>query len=328
MLNKSLVTFTNEPKYSEHEVDAKYNTRRKNLSALMPEFIRSHVLFTGVPVSVTFMHRGVASLVSVLDTGTTKYVLKIPLKEVDSKLEATFLKAWENVGVKVPHVFEEGEIGGHWYTLMEFINAETLSEKFKKEGTTGEGTYRKLGAILRHMHQVKTKGYSNIVNKKHEPEYSNVTDWFAGDKIMQDQIAWVRQENLYPPEECGSIDQALQILKEKLGDSDETIYCHNDFGAGNMFATEPYTVFDPWPSFQHPYMDLARAIWSTLRHSKKMSEQYIEGYFGDEACDRKLLHAFIFITAYVKSKYMAQTGGKEGVVPITEYLKANKHYLD
>jgi hypothetical protein len=177
------------------------------------------------------------------------------------------------------------------------------------------------------MHQVKTKGYSNIVNKKHEPEYFNITDWFAGDKIMQDQIAWVREANLYPSDECGSIDEALEILKERIGDSDETIYCHNDFGAGNVFATEPYTVFDPWPSFQHPYMDLARAIWSSLRHSKKMSLQYLEGYFGDEEYDRKLLHAFIIITTYVKSKYMAQTGGDKGIEQIRNYLKEMKQHL-
>ena len=62
------ITFTNEPKLSEHEVDQKFNERREKLVPLVRDFIAQHPLFSGKNVNVTFIHAGISSLVSIVET--------------------------------------------------------------------------------------------------------------------------------------------------------------------------------------------------------------------------------------------------------------------
>ena len=125
------IVFLNEPKFSEHEADQDFNERREKLVPLMEEFLVKHPLFVDKNISVTFLHTGVSSLVSIIETAEQKLILKIPLSKLNSRLEGVFLTAWERVGVKVPHVLEEGQIGEHFYVLMEYVDSETVSSKYK-----------------------------------------------------------------------------------------------------------------------------------------------------------------------------------------------------
>ncbi len=322
------VNFTNEPKLSEHEVDQKFNERRKKLVPLMKDFIAQHPLFSGKKVDVTFLHAGVSSLVSILETSEQKLILKIPLSELNSRLEGVFLKAWENVGVKVPHVLEEGEIGEHFYVLMEYVDSDTASSKYKGEESLEKNVYHDLGKLLRKMHEAKTEGYSNIVNKKSTPEYLSIAEWLKGDSSMQTQVEYVKEHKLLDDEKHGSIDDVFKILISTIGDSKESVYCHNDFGGGNVFATEPFTVFDPWPCFHHPFMDITRSlILISKRGVGKAGEQFLDGYFGDEKYDKKLFHAFLVLNITVKLPYMHKTKGTEKIEGLQKYLEQTKNLL-
>lgn len=325
----SLITFLNEPKLSEHEVDQKFNERRIKLVPLMKDFISQHPLFSGKKVDVTFLHAGVSSLVSIIETSEQKLILKIPLSELNSRLEGVFLKAWEDVGVKVPHVLEEGEIGDRFYVLMEYVDAETVSSKYKGEESIEKNVYGDLGKLLRKMHEAKTEGYSNIVNKKSEPEYFSIAEWLKGDSNMQTQVEYVKEHKLLDDEKHGSIDDVFKILISSIGDSKESVFCHNDFGGGNVFATEPFTVFDPWPCFHHPFMDISRSLILISKGGVgKAGEQFLDGYFGDEKYDKKLFHAFLFLNITVKLPYMHKTKGTEKIEGLQKYLEQTKDLLD
>lgn len=322
------ITFTNEPKLSEHEVDQKFNERRKKLVPLMKDFIAQHPLFSGKKVDVTFLHAGVSSLVSIVETPEQKLILKIPLSELNSRLEGVFLKAWENVGVKVPHVLEEGEIGEHFYVLMEYVDSETVSSKYKGEESLEKNVYHDLGKLLRQMHEAKTEGYSNIVNKKSEPEYFSIAEWLKGDINMQTQVEYVKEHKLLDDEKHGSIENVFNILISNIGDSKKSVYCHNDFGGGNVFATEPFTVFDPWPCFHHPFMDITRSLILISKGGVgKAGEQFLDGYFGDEEYDKKLFHAFLVLNITVKLPYMHKTKGTEKIEGLQKYLEQTKGLL-
>lgn len=322
------ITFTNEPKLSPHEVDQKFNERRKKLIPLMKDFIAEHPLFSGKKVDVTFLYSGVSSLVSILEMPEQKIIFKIPLSELNSRLEGVFLKAWEDIGVKVPDVLEEGKIGDHFYVLMEYVDSETISSKYKDEELLEKNVYHDLGKLLRKMHEAKTEGYSNIVNKKSEPEYFSITEWLKGDTNMQIQVEYVKENKLLDDEKHGSIENVFNVLISTIGDSKESVYCHNDFGGGNVFATEPLTVFDPWPCFHHPFMDITRSLILISKVGVgKAGEQFLDGYFGDEEYDKKLFHAFLFLNITVKLPYMHKTKKIEKIEGLQKYLKQTKDLL-
>ncbi len=322
------ITFLNKPKLSEHEVDQDFNERRGKLIPLMEEFLIKHPLFVDKNISVTFLHAGVSSLVSIIETSEKKLVLKIPLSRLNSRLEGVFLKAWEDVGVKVPHVLEEGEIGDHFYVLMEYVDSETVSIKYTAKESLEKNVYHDLGKLLRQIHEAKTEGYSNIVNKKSEPEYFSIAEWLKGDISMQTQVEYVKEHKLLDNEKHGSIDDVFNILVSSIGDSKESVYCHNDFGEGNVFATEPFTVFDPWPCFHHPFMDITRSLILISKGGLgKAGEQFLEGYFGNEEYDKKLFHAFLILNITVKLPYMHKTKGTEKIEGLQKYLEETKHRL-
>lgn len=329
IIESSLITFLNEPKLSKHEVDQDFNERREKLVPLMKDFLMQHPLFFGKNVSVTFLHAGVSSLVSIIETAEQKLILKIPLSSLNSRLEGVFLKAWESVGVKVPHILEEGQIGEHFYVLMEYIDSDTVSSKYTADELLQKNMYEDLGKLLRKMHEVKTEGYSNIVNKKSEPEYSTIASWLAGDSSMQKQVEYVKEHHLLHDKKHGSIDDVFKILISNIGDSKESVYCHNDFGPGNIFATEPFTVFDPWPCFHHPFMDVTRSlIVSSKEDLSEISKQFLNGYFGDEQYDKKLFHAFLILNITVKLPYMHKTNRTEKIEGLQKYLEETKDLLN
>jgi hypothetical protein len=320
------INFTNEPKYSEHKVDEAFNERRKILVPQIKELISTHPLFLNKKVDVTFMHNGVSSLVCRLDTHEDKKILKIPLSILNPRLEGKFLKAWADAGVKTPYIFEEGSIGKHSYIIMENIEAKTLRETYDSKELIEKNIYKNLGETLRKMHKPRTIGYSDASNIKSEPVYNNISDWLENDSRNVEKFKYVSDHKLLDPEKSGSLEQAIKILKLKIGDNNETTYCHDDFGVGNIFATDPITVFDPHACFNHPYMDLARSI--ILSGAESVEKQYTEGYFKNEKYDRKLLQAFLILSTALKLPYVHKKNDFERVKRMQEYLEKTKKYLD
>lgn len=322
---KGSVVFLNEPKITEHEADREFNEKRKALISEVETFILRHHLFAGKSVEVTFSHSGISSLVCILDTKDEKFVLKIPLKIGYSRNEGAFLKAWESVGVSVPHVIEEGSMGEHSYTLMAFIDSLTLSKTYSVDELIEKKLYIEMGATLCKMHSAVAEGYGDLVDGK--AEYPGIEDWLQ-DSELQEKLDYAREHKLLEDEIHGSFEQARAVLYSKIGSSASSVYAHSDFHIGNVFATTPLTVFDPIPFLNHPYMDLARSIVLAVKMGlMPVSEQMIQGYFNGESHDRQLLQAALIINAYQKIRYWHKVGRTEDVQKLQEYLVQTAHFL-
>ncbi|MDB5190421.1 MAG: hypothetical protein JWN49_747 [Parcubacteria group bacterium] len=323
--NRGSITFANEPKFTDHEADKEFNERRRQLAHDIQDFIATHSLFKGKRVEVTFSHNGISSLVSILDTGEQKFVLKIPLKVNYSRSEATFLRAWERVGVHVPHVVEAGEIGEHHYLLMEYIDALTLRETYIPVELVENETYIEMGSTLRKMHTAAAEGYGDLVDGK--AEYADIQTWLESSQL-QEKIPYVKEHALLNDTEHGSIERSFQILFTKIGTTSNTVYGHSDFSVGNIFATQPLTVFDPIPFLNHPYMDLARSMILAVRAGLvEAAEQLVQGYFNDEDYDPQLLQACLVVNAYQKVGYFHMTNRLEAIKNIQTYLTQGRHLL-
>ncbi|HEV7701824.1 MAG TPA: aminoglycoside phosphotransferase family protein [Candidatus Paceibacterota bacterium] len=316
------IVFKNEPKLSEHEVDAKFNERRINLVPYVQDFISSNERFKEKEISVTFADKGISSLISIIETSHEKLVLKIPLSVNYSWGEAQFLKVWEKAGIKVPHVFEEGELGRHPYTLMEYVDAPILGDVYTNEELIEKKIYLELGRILRIMHTPETEGYGLVVNGK--AEYSKLSEQFQGPD-MQKRFDYVKEHKLLG-EEHGSLDVVLKMLLEHV-EGKKSSYCHDDFGPYNMFATNPITVFDPQPRFSNGYLDLGRSLCVRIGHGISPG-QLVEGYFGNEPYDKKVLHACIVLNIYMKLPYAHKTKKLKNIQNWQEYVIKNKHLLE
>lgn len=320
------LTFINKPKLSENlenEVQVRFNERRLNLIPIVEEFILSHERFQGKEVEATFSQEGASSLLLIINiTDDGKLVLKVSLSNKTSLGEADFLRVWEKAGVKVPRIFESGNLGDHPYILMEFIDAPLLSNLYSHEERIERGVYKEMGRTLRLMHQPKAKGFGRVLANG-QSEYANFGDWLNGEEI-QKRLKMVKELNLIG-EEHGSLSLVLEILKKHVGDGEESSYCHDDFG-GNIFATEPITVFDPNPLFNNGYLDLGRTISNHIAQGV-YPDGFVGAYFAGEGYDKKVLHSAVFLNAVMKMPYQVKNNKNQLVKNVQYYLIANREIL-
>jgi fructosamine-3-kinase len=313
------VVFTNEPKLSEFEIQKDFNERRLKLVPYIKDFVSAHERFKDQDVKITFSDKGVGSLVSIIGTLIEKLVLKIPLSLTFAEGEGLFLSVWRNAGIKVPDVIEEGKIYGHSYILYTYIDAPLLSDKYTSEELVKQGKLYEMGQILRRMHEPKAEGYGKVVNGK--AEFERFEDLFSWPKV-QKNIEYVKEEKLIT-EEHGSLTRVVQILKDFVNENKRSSYCHDDFGASNIFATNPMTVFDPNPFFNNGYLDLGRSIVNSVAKDFYPKE-LIEGYFGSEDYNRKALHASVFLNACMKLPSIHKKNKTEMLQNIQKHLADNR----
>lgn len=309
--------FKNAPKLSEHEANKHFNERRIALVAHIEDFVTSHPRFQGKEVSITFSHRGVSSLVSIIETGDEKLVLKVPLSRTGAGGEAQFLKVWEQAGVTVPHVIEDGILDNHPYILMEYIDAPILTDGYTHEELEAKGIYAEMGRTLRRMHAPEAEGYGRVIEGK--AEFVTFSDWLRGSD-MEARIAYVKEHNLLS-DEHGSISKAFETLQELTSENPVSSYCHDDFGPSNIFATTPMTVFDPNPRYQNGYLDLARSMVIQISQGVVPS-QLRDGYFEGASCNEEALHAAMIVNAHMKFSYWHRVNKVKQIQRVQEYLAA------
>lgn len=323
-LKKSKIIFKNKPKLSEYETDSKFNEIRIALLPKVEEFISLHERFKEREVNITFAHEGVSSLICIIETQEEKLVLKIHLSILRSTDEGQFLSVWEQAGVSVPHVLEEGILNGHAYVLMEYIDAPLLGEKFTQEELIEKGLYYEMGSILHLMHNPKREGYGHIIDGK--GEFSNFKDWLMSE-YMQKRFKYSKENGLLG-EEHGSLSLACKILVEYIGDEKESSYCHFDFGPFNIFATTPITVFDPDPGLNNGYLDLARSVVIRIAHDGVFPKQFVDGYFNSKIYKEKVLQAAILINSYIRFLNWDKTKRLRAIRNVQEYLTKTKDILN
>ncbi len=317
--SKPNVVLRNEPKLSEHDVDQRFNEMKIEFIPYIKLLVSEHDLFKGEEeVGIEFAHKGVSSIIAVIDTPTNKWVLKIPRSKNFSAGEGQFLKVWEASGVHVPHVLETGEIHDFPYTLMEFIDAPTIDARYNQEERLEKEMFVEMGQTLRLMHSERVNGYGFVVDG--QPEFESVEDWLAGND-MKKRFEYIEKNYLLEGLE-GVLEKSLEVIK-KHAETNGSTFCHDDYGSHNMFATEPITIFDASPKFNNGYYDLGRIMFADIAYggSGESSEQYLRGYFGGEEYDKGALQAYTFLAFCMKCPYWHQTGRQVRLETAKQYFQ-------
>ncbi len=320
--------FKNEIKLSEQtsEVDKRFDERRISLLPLIKNHLLNFELFKDQDVAVTFINgKGVSSIISLLETGGRRFILKIPLSIKYSLGEAQFLKVWASAGVNVPNIIDDGMLGEHPYIIYDYIEADTLIDSYSRAELVENRIFVEIGQTMRMMHVPKATGYGHVIDGK--AEYLNFEDWLESPELMK-KIGYV-VENKIITEEHGSIIVAKERLKKFIGKENVSSYCHEDITISNIFNTEPLTVFDPNPRFNHGYIDLARAIQGTIfdGDSDEARTQLLEGYFGADSYDIHALHATVVFYCYMKLPYAHKNNKTKNIKNIQEYLLRTRDLL-
>jgi hypothetical protein len=317
----STVHFKNQPKLSGSEVDKKRDERRLEVFSCIENFLLNDDLFKGKELEVEFSHEGISSLVCFIEGGDKKLVLKIAVDNtVTGGSEALFLRIWENASISTPHIYKDGKLAGRPFVLMEFIDAPTAGEMYKENKEGRESMHLEAGRILREMHKPEAIGFGKVIDGK--GEYASFKEWIDTPD-MSNRVKYIEENNLLTSEH-GTFSQARNILVNYVGDSNKSSYCHFDYSAGHLFATEPLTVFDPNPLFNNGYIDLGRTLVNYIAASGTYPRQLVEGYFEEGGLDEKVLHASIFINIIYKLPYQHQKGRLQTIQNFQNYLTQNK----
>ena len=322
--SKHNVIIRNEPKLSGFEIDEDLNKMRTEFVPYIQDFVAGHDLFKNeAEVGIEFAHKGISSVIAIIDTPTDKWVLKIPRNKTHTVGEGQFLQMWEKAGVTVPHIIETGELKGFPYTLMECIDAPTLDTKYTSEELTSNGMFTRMGKILRLMHSEKITGYGHVVDGK--PEFETVEEWLEGDD-MKKRFDYIDEHNLL--EGVGDeLTKALEVITQN-SQTEESTYCHDDFFPANMFATNPITIFDPQPRFNSGYYDLGRIKFVNIafKNSEESLQQLLDGYFGEDSCNDRVLNAYTFLAFCVRCRYWHKSGREEELNVAKKYFSQNQIY--
>lgn len=311
-----MIVFHNEPQPSEHDID--FDTKRQNLVAQISDYLSTHDKFRGKQVGIT--SSATRSLTSIVESSGKKFVFKIL---PHAKAEAQFLNAWENAGVRVPHVIEESRMGEYAYILMEYVDAPTLAKAYAPEELAEKGIYREMGQLLRLMHAPKAKGYGPVIGGN--AAHSEFRKWFFGADVMA-AIAYGRT-HLLLGEEHGSIREAFEILQAHISEQNHSSYCHDDFSAANILATHPMTVFDPNPIFNNGYIDLGRSLVIHISQGISQQRQLVEGYFAGDNYSERVLHAAVLLNAYLKFCYWHNVKKSNQIENVRKYLQERRELL-
>lgn len=322
----SRIHFENEPMLSGFEADKKFDERRIRLVPQIKDLIASTEIFGDGDVSVEFAQKGVSSLVCFIETSDGKFVLKVPLSLSDGgSSEGEFFRQWEAAGVSVPHVYQSGQLGDHAFTIMQYVDAPMLSEAVT-QGTAKEAVYVDMGKILAEIHSPQANGYGRIIEGK--PQYPTFRDWLSSEDIAK-RIRAVRENNLLG-DEHGSVTQVFDNLISYAEKNDRSSYCHFDYSAPNIFATDPLTVFDPSPMLNNGIIDIGRSMHSLIvENRQEAAEQLREGYYssGQQQYDPRALQASIMLNAIWRFPYAHKKGRTDVIERTQEYLVATRHLL-
>jgi len=301
-----VVKFLNQPKISGHEADRDLDKAKIYLIPKIEEFILNHLIFTGESINVSFLHTGISSLVCLIESVSYKYILKMKLRPSDVNMEASFLVKWEELGIKVPHIYEIGKLEDYNYILMEYIDSDILTKVYNIDELISKNIFFEMGQILNKIHTLKTKGYGHWVANE-QAQYNTFEDWINNESFIQKQIKYTKDNNLLPEEIFGSFEEKIHIMIDFVNKDKTSTYCHLDFSPNNILATDPITIFDPVCLINHPYIDLARSIIQSTAncHDFRGSEQIIDGYchLDKNLFDKEIFKAFLLFTAYLKFPY-------------------------
>jgi len=321
------IKFINLPKLSggSTDISRRFDQRRVNLLPQVANLLTESELLRDQRISLEFAHTGVSSLVCMIEAESGRYVLKVPLSLTDGGPdEAEFLRQWQSNGVQVPQIFENGDLGEHSYTFMEFVDAPLLSQAIETSPDQA-AVFFDMGKTLAKMHEPQAEGFGRRVKKK--PEFASFKEWLESENIAK-RVRAVNENNLLGSEH-GSIPDAFNILLEYAKNHPKSSYCHFDYSPPNVFATDPITVFDPSPMVNLGIIDISRSMLSShLTEQPDMADQLRDGYSSvNSSLEEQALHAAFILNVIWKFPHIQHNRKPEVMEKVRDYLIENRHLL-
>ena len=282
-----------------HEVEL-----RSNAVAYIEKAIQLKLLPDNDVSSFEAFSKGESSVVFKVETKSGPYVVKMRNKEEDRALaEAYFYRMWRQNGVRTPRVFlarqadEEIPVS---LSVMEYIDAPVLSEKMVVNERIKSGLSKEMGRVLAKMHQVKGNGFGYPVGNNFFGSHKTFGEQMF-EELKRRKILLLKQEGIISNGDADYARKAINVI-ENDGDTLPSL-THYDYGAYNIFATHPLTIFDPNPCFTHPVMDLALAlITPTVTDHPQEGDQILAGYKEVNPMSDRVVSAGIVLRGLMKAR--------------------------
>ena len=275
-------------------------------SQLINDYISSNPLFKGKKTDIGYFNIShEASFVAQISTKNSSFVFKSDPLPDHSNLEAIVLSMWKGIGVDVPHIVESGNFKDIEYFLMKKIHQPLLSNSLTPLEIINKNYIFKMGRILNKIHEVTGINYGQISGQNLIGEYDSITEYL--DKtLFNDLTQGMLDAGIISSKDISKLMKCFEILETDISvNKTQSVLCHMDFYAGNVFKTDPLTIIDPDETIVcHPMVDLGSAIVKTLytsfKHHKVLKSELIRGYTNnyEYKYDEKVLNAAIYIQSF------------------------------
>lgn len=299
---------------------------RTNARKTLDSVIKAGVLPDSNVKEIKAFGSGITSAVFKVVTETSPFVVKMTIEGGGSGAEATFLEEWKKQGVRVPQVLKarpaDSQIDAD-ILIMEYIDKPILSESTTSEERVRKGISREMGRVLALMHKAKGTGFGlpvrgNETQGKYMTFRQEMEEMSLGKKIAE-----LFQVQLIGSKEKEAMARAIDILEQDIINGTRPTLTHNDFSPGNIFSTEPITVFDPDPKITHPAIDLAYATFMPLVRkdsNPKETQEILAGYRDVSPMDDKILAAATILRGLRKLRTWQRRGSVKKIENLMQVL--------
>lgn len=252
-----------------------------------------------IPFSVTnygIFPEGESSVVFKVSTDSDEFVVKMALHPTRLATEAAAFTAWKAKSVNTPQVFSSHVASPTLpisLSVLEFIDAPTLSQAMATENRVDSGVSRELGRILARMHQVQTSGFGTLQLPGLSGNMSSLSNETL--PFLDQRLTRLVAKEILTDSDVASVHRALAVLEEDSLKRNRSSLTHNDFLPYNILSGPSLVVIDPDALITHPLLDLATTLIiseiADQPYGFKEPKEILAGYQETEPVEPNLLAA-------------------------------------
>jgi len=260
------------------------------------------------PLTITLLSWWVMSVVCLVESNGTTIVVKMyPPWNISPhiwKIEAQAFEQRNKAWVVTPHVYSSWTINYQAmqipYIIMDFVKAETISRS--------DAHFYSVWKILWKMSTSAIDWYWPVV-------YDQTNDRYSWKDSSHSEVANIRNlshridaSKFLTQEKVIQLQKALKkasVVIEQKAWIQKPVWLHTDMSYQNIFATEPFTVFDPDCTAWHSYKDVAYSIfhltWTSYDYLSVL-DQIVLWYASviQNDIDLDLLYAYLLLVSLRK----------------------------
>lgn len=228
------------------------------------------------------------SLVALAEVNGNQRIIKTARWAQNIKREAKFLKAWKAQVVPVPKIYwiietKSEDFGTIAITVMEFIPQENAFEQLKRLPVSEHvKSWQQIGNFLAKLHQTTASGFGKPMPPEFMTGKYSTFGEFVVDNLISEKDKAQLLQNKY---DLSTLEEAIRIV-DSCGES--PCLSHHDLGLHNVLGiNEDMIVFDPDPTIDYSYIDLATSyIFAVTQSDKTCAEEMLNSYISSSQNSR------------------------------------------